>query len=177
MILHMVPWSFQKLYEKGAWKEFFPLRRQGGSKPRGCGKRGKTLLPNTHPHVSPGVAWKIVCESAPHPGSPTSACSAFPLTKLVFSSVNELYSYIVWKHRDMVCQMEKHLEVGKNILHINYWRHRESKRGMKSEAKEKPGRRQNKKWRDRDRESNVMISLNDLPSDQRGKFLSHVWAS
>lgn len=48
---------------------------------------------------------------------------------------------------------------------------------MKSEAKEKPGGCQSKNGeRDRDRESDVMISLNDLPSDREDKFLSHVGA-
>lgn len=93
MILHLVPRSFQKLYEKGAWKELFLFQRQGGWKPSICGNLERTLLPDTHPARSPGVA----------PGPPASA----------FSSVNELYSPPVWRLRDTVCQMEKHLEVGK----------------------------------------------------------------
>lgn len=46
-------------------------------------------------------------------GSRLLAAQTFPSTGLMFSSINELYSYIVWRLQDTLCQMEKHLEVGK----------------------------------------------------------------
>lgn len=35
----------------------------------------------------------------------------------MFSTTREFYSYILWRFQEVVCQMEKHLEVWKNLAH------------------------------------------------------------
>lgn len=57
-----------------------------------------------------------------------------------------------------------------NILHINYRRRRESKRGLKPEAKEKLRGCQSQNGERQRRGSHVMIS----PNDSKGEFVTGV---
>lgn len=93
----------------------------------------------------------------------TSIRCIFVLTGLMFWSTRKLYSYILWRLWDTVCQMEKHLEVWKNLAHQllkarSAWKMDE----IRSQGKAACVPRNKKK--------HVMISFNDSPAKWRASF-------